>query len=175
MCSSDLRIHLVSQAANDLNLSVVVEEGQAHRLLQKLHALLVRPTETDPVFGPTWDELQAEKAPAAIETEPWWSSRRESLLMIGAEHSAAYVYHAGTVRAACERLTSLVNVKRVFYAIKANSHPGVLRTVHAAGVDFECVSVGEIDHVLNLFPGIDPGRILFTPNFAPRQIGRAHV
>ena len=53
------RIHMVSQAANDLNLSIVVEEGQAHRLLKKLHGLLVRPMENDPVFGPTWDELQA--------------------------------------------------------------------------------------------------------------------
>lgn len=39
----------------------------------------------------------------------------------------------------------------------------------AAGLDFECVSPGEIDHVLALFPELDRQRILFTPNFAPRD------
>lgn len=34
---------------------------------------------------------------------------------------------------------------------------------------FECVSPGEINHVLCLFPEIErKQRILFTPNFAPR-------
>jgi diaminopimelate decarboxylase/aspartate kinase len=40
--------------------------------------------------------------------------------------------------------------------------------VHDAGVNFECVSPGEIEHVLSLFPELDRRRILFTPNFAPR-------
>jgi diaminopimelate decarboxylase/aspartate kinase len=35
-------------------------------------------------------------------------------------------------------------------------------------VNLECVSPGEINHVLTLFPDIDRNRILFTPNFAPR-------
>jgi bifunctional diaminopimelate decarboxylase / aspartate kinase len=56
----------------------------------------------------------------------------------------------------------------VFYAIKANSNPEVLRIVHAAGLNFECVSPGEIRRILELFPEIDRQRILFTPNFAPR-------
>jgi diaminopimelate decarboxylase/aspartate kinase len=90
------------------------------------------------------------------------------LLEIAAQESAAYVYDLETVQAACERLTSLQSVDRVFFAIKANNHPGVLRTVESAGVNFECVSPGEIRHVLDLFPDIDRNRILFTPNFAPR-------
>jgi len=72
------------------------------------------------------------------------------------------------VQAACERLGALENIDSVYYAIKANSHPDILRTVDAAGLNFECVSPGEIDHVLTLFPDIDRRRILYTPNFAPR-------
>jgi diaminopimelate decarboxylase/aspartate kinase len=165
---AEYRIHLVSQAANDLNLSFVVEQGQAHRLLKKLHRSLVRPTQNDPVFGPTWDELQAEQLPAPTLVEPWWLVKQEQLLEIGAAQSCAYVYDLETVRNACGRLKSLQNVDRVCYAIKANNHPDVLRTVEAAGLNFECVSPGEIDHVLALFPDIDRKRILFTPNFAPR-------
>jgi diaminopimelate decarboxylase/aspartate kinase len=68
---SEHRIHLISQAANDLNLSVVVEEGQAHRLLKKLHSSLVRPLENDPVFGPAWEELQADQPTAPAIADPW--------------------------------------------------------------------------------------------------------
>ncbi len=162
------RIHLVSQAANDLNLSFVVEEGQAHRLLKKLHSSLVRPTENDPVFGPTWDELQADQQPAPPVSEPWWSHKAKQLLEIGVTQSSAFVYNLETVREACGRLSALSNIARVHYAIKANNHPDVLRTIESAGLNFECVSPGEIEHVLGLFPDIDRKRILFTPNFAPR-------
>ena len=162
------RIHLLSQAANDLNLSFVVEEGQAHRLVQQLHGSLVRPPQTDAVFGPTWDELQAEPAPPVAAREPWWAKKRDALLEIGARETSAYVYDIETVQGACARLAALANVDRVFYAIKANPHPEILRTVDDAGLNFECVSPGEIDHVLDLLPELDRRRILFTPNFAPR-------
>ena len=38
----DEKIHLVSQAANDLNLSFVIDETQAQRLLLKLHSSVIR-------------------------------------------------------------------------------------------------------------------------------------
>ena len=40
--------------------------------------------------------------------------------------------------------------------------------MHDRGINFECVSPGEIARVLETLPGIDRKRILFTPNFAPR-------
>ncbi|HYG62095.1 MAG TPA: alanine racemase, partial [Thermoanaerobaculia bacterium] len=51
----------------------------------------------------------------------------------------------------------------------ANNHPGVLACFHGLGIGFECVSAGELDHILGLFPGLPGERILFTPNFAPRE------
>ncbi|MFW2405157.1 MAG: bifunctional aspartate kinase/diaminopimelate decarboxylase [Gammaproteobacteria bacterium] len=163
------RIHLVSQAANDLNLSFVVEEGQSYRLLKKLHSSLVRPPKRDAVFGPTWAELMAEPSATPVVQEPWWAEKRDRLLKIATEASSAYVYDLDTVRQACERLRGLEYVDRVYYAIKANSHPEILRAVESTGINFECVSPGEIDHVLALFPELDRRRILFTPNFAPRS------
>ncbi|MEX0935783.1 MAG: aspartate kinase [Gemmatimonadota bacterium] len=53
------RVHLVTQAANDLNLTVVVDEDQAEELVQRLHALLI-PEALDtgaPVFGPSFSSL----------------------------------------------------------------------------------------------------------------------
>ena len=60
------------------------------------------------------------------------------------------------------------SVSRVFYAIKANPHPGILRTIAAQGLSFECASRGEVERVLEAVPGITRERLLFTPNFAAR-------
>jgi diaminopimelate decarboxylase/aspartate kinase len=57
----------------------------------------------------------------------------------------------------------------VLYAVKANPHPDVLRRFHAHGLGFECVSPGELERVLGLLPDLSPERVLFTPNFAPRE------
>ncbi len=162
------RIHLVSQAASDLNLSFVVEEGQAHRLTKQLHRIL-GPSSADAVFGLTWAELQSDALPVAAIAEPWWVKKRQRLLELGAEASSSYVYDIDSVRDACKRLSSMTNVDQVFYAIKANSHAEILRAVEAAGINLECVSPGEIERVMFLFPDLDPKRILFTPNFAPRD------
>ena len=163
------RIYLVSQAANDLNLSFVVGEDQAQRLIQKLHAMLVRPARDDAVFGRTWEELEKGAVIVRPGPEPWWVRKRSRLLEMAARAAAAYVYDLETVQAAADRLLGLDAVSRIYYALKANAHPDILRVVHDSGLDFECVSIGELRHVLELFPGIDRQRILFTPNFAVRQ------
>jgi diaminopimelate decarboxylase/aspartate kinase len=164
----ELPIHLVSQAASDLNLSIVVEEGQARRTTQALHELLVQPARLEAVFGPTWEELRAAAPQRAALPEAWWVRRRADLIRLAREHSSAYVYDLESVRAAIGRLQGIRGVDRVLFAMKANSNPQVLRTVHEAGLGFECVSPGEIHRVIELFPHIDRRRILFTPNFAPR-------
>ena len=163
-------IHLLSQAASDLNLSFVVDADQAHRLVKKLHRRLIRAPANDAVFGPAWQALvDAEAAAsAALAPEAWWLEQRPRLLALAAEHSAAYVYHRESITAAVGRLQALQSVDRVFYAIKANANPEVLQAVFDGGANFEVVSPGELDRVCELFPDIDRERILFTPNFAGR-------
>ena len=165
------KIHLLSQAASDLNLSFVVDEDQAERLVRKFHATLISPPKTDAVFGETWEELQEEAHEAApvVAPIPWWIEKRAQLIEIAAARESAYVYDRASIAAAVERLRGLKAVDQVFYAIKANSHPEVLQVVHDGGMNFEVVSPGEIQLVLDLFPDIDRQRILFTPNFAPRE------
>lgn len=77
------------------------------------------------------------------------------------------MYDEKTIVEAGTRVKSLP-VDRLFYAIKANSHPQILAILERLGFGFECVSVGEISFVRKLFPELDVRRILFTPNFAPR-------
>lgn len=61
-------------------------------------------------------------------------------------------------------------MSHIFYAIKANYNPDILKLLYAEGFGFECVSPGEMEMILDLFPEIDRARrILFTPNFAPKE------
>jgi diaminopimelate decarboxylase/aspartate kinase len=163
------RVHLVTQAANDLNLTFVVGSEHAYKLVQKIHGLLVSRFKGG-VFGPTWDQLSAPGLPAvSVGEQPWWKRRQGELIEIGAAHGAAYVYDRASVVEAARALTSLSNVDRVLFAMKANSHREILKEVNAQGLDFECVSPGEIERVRETLPELAPDRILFTPNFAPRR------
>src|SRR5690606_22111183 len=162
-------IHQVSQAASDLNFSFVVDESQAFRLVRKLHAQLFGKREPDLLFGLTWRELMGDGAEDRFGGPAWWQLRRDELLGIAEENPAVYVYDEASIREAIDEVQSIAALDRVFYSMKANANPEVLRIFHDAGVGFECVSPGEIHFVLELFPEIDRGRILFTPNFAPRE------
>ena len=74
------KIHLVSQAANDLNFTFVVDENQGDRLVEQLHELLIRPVPGDKVLGPTWQQLFSQPQDATARREPWWRWRGEALL-----------------------------------------------------------------------------------------------
>ncbi|HET9226248.1 MAG TPA: bifunctional aspartate kinase/diaminopimelate decarboxylase, partial [Thermoanaerobaculia bacterium] len=165
----EMKVHLVTQAANDLNLTFVVDEDQSDRLVKQLHALLFGHQTENAVFGPTWAEMfEDEEAEAAPDFEgEWWRERRDELLALAAERGPVYVYDAETLDRAAESVRSLGVFDRIFYSVKANAHAGVLARLEAAGLGFECVSAPELEHVTSTFPGIDPGRVLFTPNFAP--------
>jgi bifunctional diaminopimelate decarboxylase / aspartate kinase len=162
------KIYLVSQAANDLNFTFVVDENQGDRLVEQLHELLIRPVPGDKVLGPTWQQLFSRPAAAGAPASPWWRSKREALLRALGERDAAFVYDLGVARNAGRALRALRSIARVHYSMKANPHPQLLRALHGEGIDFECVSQGEVERVLGLFPQLERQRILYTPNFAPR-------
>ena len=163
------RIHLMSQAANDLNLSFVVDKQQGPRLVSKLHASIIRKKGATSVFGPSWERLFEGDRPTARAADTWWMKKRDQLLVLAAERSNAYVYDRDSVVAAARNLKGLTNVDRILYAVKANFNASLLQAVDEAGVDFECVSPGEVKWVEDVIPGLDRDRILFTPNFAPRE------
>ena len=163
------KIYLVSQAANDLNFTFVVDESQGDRLVDQLHELLIRPVNGDRVLGPTWQQLFAKSPVAAAKAKAWWHGKQPALLAALGERHAAYVYDLDTIRGTARSLCELRSVDRVHYSMKANPHPEVLRAVHAQGVEIECVSRGEVERVAQALPQLDRKRILFTPNFAPRE------
>ncbi len=162
------RIHLVSQAANDLNLTFVVDRQQGPRLVSKLHASIIRKGPSK-VFGPSWERLFAGDEPLVRAADTWWMKKRDDLLGLADAEPNAYVYDRETVVDAAEKLTQLTNVDRILYAVKANFNADLIKALDSSGVDFECVSPGEVEWLEEVIPNLDPGRILFTPNFAPRD------
>jgi diaminopimelate decarboxylase/aspartate kinase len=166
------KIYLVSQAANDLNFTFVVDESQGDRLVEQLHELLIRPVPGDPVLGPTWEQIFLKSTGAGaqgVSATPWWRQKRTELLGTLGSRGSAFVYDLTTISAAARALRGMGSVARVHYSMKANSNPRILQAIRAEGVEFECVSRAEVELALKLFPDLDPARILFTPNFAPRD------
>ena len=163
------RIYLVTQAANDLNITFVVDEEQGDRLVRRLHDVIVWNAPSDHVLGPTWEQIHGLGPVIPAGGPPWWQDRRAELQRIAHEHGSAYVYHRASSELAAKQLLAIRGVDRIFYAMKANPHPELLKTFAGLGLSFECVSRGECEHVMKVVPGIDPSRILFTPNFAPRS------
>ena len=165
----DQKIYLVTQAANDLNFTFVIDESQGDRLVQQLHERLIQGIGSDEVLGPTWQQLFAEEKRAA-PAKNWWEHphKRRRLMDIAARESAAFVYDPETLDIAIAAVQGVKSVRRWAYAMKANWHPEILRRVYAAGLTLECVSQGELEHAFASVPALDPERVLFTPNFAPR-------
>jgi diaminopimelate decarboxylase/aspartate kinase len=162
------KIHLVSQAANDLNFTFVIDEDQGERLVHQLHDLLIRASANDRVLGPTWEQLHAKPVVTGAPRPRWWERKRDALLRLGAQHGALYVYDRATIEERIASLRRLSAVDRLLYAVKANPNVAVLECIAAAGVGFDCVSQGELEHVMGAFPRLDRRQVLFTPNFAPR-------
>ena len=163
------RIFQVSQAANDLNLTFVVESRHADRLIQQLHQQLIPGgLGGDLVFGTTWEQLfqpDSEEPMAPM----WWRQERTALQTLMEGKSSAYVYHLPTVAQAAKLLNQLQSIDRVLYSMKANPHPEILRTVVDSGLGIECVSLDEVMHARKHLPTLPPERILFTPNFIDRS------
>ena len=165
----DQKIYLVTQAANDLNFTFVIDESQGDRLVHQLHERLIQSIGSDKVLGPTWQQLFSAKEPAARAIN-WWEEpqKRQRLCEIATRESAAFVYDGATLDAAIAAVKRVDAVDRWAYAMKANWHPQILRRLYTAGLMLECVSRGELEHAFASVPGLLPERVLFTPNFAPR-------
>ena len=163
------KIHLVSQASNDLNFSFVIDQAQVARLVSKLHSSMISQSSSRSTFGPTWEELFRERSVSWPREDVWWHRKRESLLQIAEREANAYVYDTDTVRQAATALLNMKSLDRLLYAMKANSNARILQVLAELGVDFDCVSPGEVRHLLEAVPDLDRKRILLTLNFAPRE------
>ncbi|MGE0188999.1 MAG: bifunctional aspartate kinase/diaminopimelate decarboxylase [Steroidobacteraceae bacterium] len=163
------KIYLVTQAANDLNLTFVLDEDQGDRLVSRLHQITIHDSPNSHILGPTWEQLYGPQQVVAVQTTVWWQNKQAQLLQLAAQHTSAYVYDRDTLRRQARAMKSIGALDNVFFAMKANPHAEVLRLFAAEGLGIECVSRGELEHVFATLPELDHKRVLFTPNFAARD------
>ncbi len=161
------QVYLLSQAANDLNLTFVVDEDQVLRLAKQLHFLLIDQHPCSPYLSQSWqEEFDPLSQPSIL---PWWQKKRDILLDLASSSSPMYLYDEVCLHKSAEKLLSCDAIDRIFYAIKANSNRSILTLFYSLGLSFECVSINEVEFIFSLFPSIEPDRILFTPNFAAQE------
>ena len=99
----------------------------------------------------------------------WWTRRIDQLLELSLKYGNALVYCKDAIIDKAENLQSQSAFSNILYAMKANFNPEILKIIASTGVGFECVSPGEINHLISIIPGLDKERILFTPSFAPKH------
>jgi len=90
---------------------------------------------------------------------------QKDLLSITEEFdSPVYVYDADKIISQYQRLTNAfkVNELRIHYAVKALSNISILKLLNSLGCGLDTVSVQEVR--LGLKAGVDPSKIIYTPN-----------
>ena len=163
---AEQRIYLTSQSSNDLNTSIVVDEDQADKLLIALHDGLITENANQYGFGPTWEQLVSKKFENPPQSVIWWKKEKDKLLEIAKESSPCYVYSKDIIEYQISLLKTLTSIDRIFFAMKSNFNPDVLKTITQNGLGIETVSPGEIAQVKNVLGEFDKEKLLFTPNFA---------
>ena len=166
----DQKIYLVTQAANDLNFTFVIDESQGDRLVHQLHERLIQSIGSDKVLGPTWTQLFADKDAHAAP--------RLELVGAAAEAPRAARYRGARVRRLCLRRADLGcgdcrGAGRAFGQALGLCHEGQLASGDLAQdlrrrTDPGMRVARRARACLRLGAGARPERVLFTPNFAPR-------
>lgn len=161
------KVYLLSQAASDLNLTFVIDNEHSNKVITALHELLITSNPNSEILGPTAKELKQTEA--LLADVKWWQDKKFDIEQCLLKEDSAYIYHLDSVKANIESLQSISALERIFFAVKSNNHPEVLKVAYEQGIGFETVSSGEVNHILDLFPEIDKSRIFFTPNFAKKD------
>ncbi|MDC0254261.1 diaminopimelate decarboxylase [Bacteriovoracales bacterium] len=162
----DQKIYLMSQAANDINLSFIIDSSHSIKCQKDLHEILFSKNKKTQLFGPSWQEIhEGTKKQTSTQKKPWWPAHQKYLFDLSKKETPLYVYSEKSIIQNARDLLSLEVFNKVFYAMKANNHPDILKSLDQTGIHFETVSIGEIRHLKKVLPKVKAKDILFTPNF----------
>ena len=104
-----------------------------------------------------------------LQESTWWLQKRDHLLDLAKNQLNAFIYDSKTIERSIASLKNMESIDKIFYAMKANFNPDLLRILYDFNINFECVSPGEVKFLIKTFPNISLNRILFTPNFSPKD------
>ena len=104
-----------------------------------------------------------------LQESVWWLQKRDHLLDLAKNQLNAFIYDSKTIERSIVSLKNMESIDKIFYAMKANFNPDLLKIFYDFNINFECVSLGEVKFLIKTFPNISLDRILFTPNFSPKN------
>src|SRR5512145_3506934 len=91
----------------------------------------------------------------------WAFTEAECAALAEAHGTPSFLYRGPGAAASYRTLRAAVPDRvRLAYAVKANSHPELLRCFAALGASFDCASGGELQRVQAL--ALSPGRTFFA-------------
>jgi diaminopimelate decarboxylase len=91
----------------------------------------------------------------------WAFGDEECRELAGSRETPLFAYRGAVAKASYTALrTALPDRVRMAYAVKANSHPELLRCFAGLGASFDCASIGELRRIQEL--QLQPGRVFFA-------------
>lgn len=93
----------------------------------------------------------------------WWVERQQELKALAKGKLPLFVYNEESLNDAFFDLLAVPFVERVFQPMEGTAHPEILRKAVELGIGFMCRSLSDVDRLFRLFPGLDPGCLLFVP------------
>lgn len=113
---------------------------------------------TKPVLNESqWIPAEVHKTPASVAKLSLPKRIRELVRRHG---SPLLVIERARLVEEYKTFNRLLPRVRLFYAVKANPHPDIIKTFAALGGCFDVASEGEMRHVL--MQGVDPSRLIFA-------------
>ncbi len=113
---------------------------------------------TQPVMNPAqWVPAEVHKTPPSVMKMSLPKRIRELVRRHG---SPLLVIDKNKLIEEYKQFRRLLPRVRLFYAIKANPHPDIIKTFRDLGGCYDCASEGEMRHVL--MQGVEPSRIIFA-------------
>lgn len=102
------------------------------------------------------------------------STQREAIRKYSFERQTPFiVIDMQKLREKCKRFKSAFPTAKIYFAVKANNHPGVLQTLGDEGLNFDVASWGEIQLLLE--GGIGADRMAYNaPTKIPHEISQAY-
>jgi diaminopimelate decarboxylase len=91
-----------------------------------------------------------------------WPFDDQECIALAAQHGTPlFAYRAPVAEAGYKALRAVLPERvRIAYAVKANSHPELLRCFAELGASFDCASIGELHRVGEL--GLEAGRVFYA-------------
>lgn len=133
------------ESANGLNLSLVVDNIIAEKLIRSIHR-----------------EFILKSIKHVDNMDIWWRRKLDTVKSFG--NDTKYLYNLEDVTTKCEMLkTNLPCINKFYYAMKANNNESIVKRIISHNFGIECVSYNEVFYAITKCMAND---ILYTPNYA---------